>query len=74
MNPPIHLGFRVDPSKVRVSVRRDGQTWTARIESRSDPEGNWTRSTHTDPIAALTGTVRTAADFMDGVSRLEGSR
>lgn len=41
--------FRADPSKVRVAVRRMGDRWSIRFESRADPFGSNSHMLSSDP-------------------------
>ena len=57
--------FRADPSKVRVSIRRDGDRWVATVSSRSSRADS--RCFHADPIVATKTALRGADSHIPGI-------
>jgi hypothetical protein len=61
--------LRVDPAKIRISIRPSGQQWTVKVENRHIHD-LWISSTGIDPVDTRNYLLRRAAlDGMPGVSR-----
>lgn len=58
--------FRADPSKVRVSIRKWGDGWFARVCSKADPTCAAT-ATSNDPKDAVDRALKLAERLVKGV-------